>query len=50
MKFEFNWPSGFRGDVKKNVDGRRTDRHRSDWYTILRLKWAKKLSHTRLHA
>ena len=43
MKFEFNWPSGFRGeDVWKCW---RTERRRSDWYTIssplsLRLRWA----------
>ena len=50
MKFEFNWPSGFRGeDVWKcwrTPDGR-TDGRRSHWYTIssamsLGLKWAKK--------
>ena len=37
MKFEFNWPSGFRGDFENN-DGRtddgRTDGRWSDWYTI----------------
>ena len=52
MKFEFNWPSGFRGeDVWKcwRTDGRRTtdDGRRSHWYTnssprSLRLRWAKK--------
>ena len=51
MKFEFNWPSGFRGeDVWKcwRTDGRRTtdDGRRSHWYTnssprSLRLRWAK---------
>ena len=51
MKFEFNWPSGFRGeDVWKcwrTTDGRRTDDgRRSHWYTnssppSLRLRWAK---------
>ena len=25
MKFEFNWPSGFRGEDVENVDGRTTD-------------------------
>ena len=25
MKFEFNWPSGFRGEMFENVDGRTTD-------------------------
>ena len=58
MKYEFNWPSSFRGeDVWKcwrTTDGRRTDGWRTDdgrrshWYTIsspmsLRLRWAKKL-------
>ena len=51
MKYEFNWPSGFRGeDVWKcwrTTDGR-TDGRRSHWYTIsspmsLRLRWANKL-------
>ena len=48
MKFEFNWPSGFREDVWKcwRTDGRLTDGHRSHWYTnssprSLRLRWAK---------
>ena len=48
MKFEFNWPSGFRGeDVWKWW---RTDNGRqSHWYTnssprSLRLRWAKKIS------
>ena len=48
MKFEFNWPSGFRGeDVWKSwrMDWRQTDVRRSHWYTIsspmsLRLRWA----------
>ena len=26
MKFEFNWPSGFRGEMFENVDGWRDDR------------------------
>ena len=30
MKFEFNWPSGFRG-MSENVD-RWTDRRGSHWY------------------
>ena len=41
MKFEFNWPSGFRGVMFKNVDGwrdrrmdGRTDGRQSDWYII----------------
>ena len=44
MKFEFNWPSGFRGeDVWKCC---RTDGRRSHWYTnsspwSLRLRWAR---------
>ena len=50
MKFEFNWPSGFRGeDVWKcwRTDGRTDDGRRSHWYTnssprSLRLRWAKK--------
>ena len=25
MKFEFNWPSGFRGEMFENVDGRTPD-------------------------
>ena len=29
MKFEFNWPSGFRRCLKMLTDGRQ-----SDWYTI----------------
>ena len=35
MKFEFNLPSGFRGEeMFENVDGRRTDDRRwSHWYT-----------------
>ena len=51
MKYEFNWPSSFRGeDVWKcwrTTDRRRTDDgRRSHWYTIsspmsLRLRWAK---------
>ena len=49
MKFEFNWPSGFRGeDVWKCW---RTYGCRSDWYTIsspmsLRLRWAKNIQLT----
>ena len=44
MKFEFNWPSGFRGEDVWNCG--RTDGRRSDWYTFsspmsLRLRWAK---------
>ena len=45
MKYEFNWPSSFRGeDVWKCW--RTTDGRRSHWYTIsspmsLRLRWAK---------
>ena len=50
MKFEFDWPSGFRGEDVWNcgrTDGRTTDGRRSDWYTLsspmsLRLRWAKK--------
>ena len=43
MKFEFNWPSGFRGEI---VDEATTDGSRSDWYTIsssmsLPLRYAK---------
>ena len=31
MKFEFNWPSGFRGeDVDGRTDGRRTDGRTTD--------------------
>ena len=55
MKFEFNWPSGFRGeDVWKcwRTDGRRTtdDGRRSHWYTnssprSLRLRWANEPQH-----
>ena len=30
MKFEFNWPSGFRGEDVENVDGRTTDDGRTD--------------------
>ena len=42
MKFEFNWPSGFRRCLKLLTDGRQ-----SHWYTIsspmsLRLRWATK--------
>ena len=33
MKFEFNWPSGFRGEDVENVDGRTTNGRRSHWYT-----------------
>ena len=45
IKFEFNWPSGFREDVWKCWQT--TDGRRSHWYTIsspmsLRLRWAKK--------
>ena len=49
MKFEFNWPSGFREDVWKCLrtdDGWTTDKgHQSHWYTnssppSLRLRWA----------
>ena len=39
MKFEFDWPSGFRGEDVCNcgrTDGRMTDGRRSDWYTISR--------------
>ena len=50
MKYEFNWPSSFRGeDVWKcwrTTDDGRTDGRRSHWYTIsspmsLWLRWAK---------
>ena len=34
MKFEFNWPSGFKEKMFENIDRRMTDRRRSDWYTI----------------
>ena len=38
MKFEFDWPSGFRGEDVLNYgrpDGQQTpDGCRSDWYTI----------------
>ena len=43
MKFEFNWPNGFRGkDVLKcwqtvkpvRTDGQTDGGRRSDWYTI----------------
>ena len=35
MEFEFNCPSGCRGEVFEIVDGHRTtDGLRSDWYTI----------------
>ena len=30
MKFEFNWPSGFRGEVFENVDGRTDDGRTTD--------------------
>ena len=52
MKYEFNWPSSFRGeDVWKcwrTTDDGRTEGRRSHWYTIsspmsLRLRWANKL-------
>ena len=52
MKYEFNWPSSFRGeDVWKcwrTTDGRTDDGRRSHWYTIsspmsLRLRWAKNI-------
>ena len=49
MKFEFNWPSGFRGeDVWKCW---RTDGRRSDWYTSsspmsLWLRWANNWNFT----
>ena len=33
MKFEFDWPKGFRG-MFENVDGRLTDRQQTYWYTI----------------
>ena len=63
MKYEFNWPSSFRGeDVWKcwrtddgRTDGRRTDDgRRSHWYTIsspmsLRLRWAKNLIKSSFH-
>ena len=34
MKFEFNWPSGFRGEDVENVGGWTDDGRQSDWYTI----------------
>ena len=44
MKFEFIWPSGFRGDVWKcwRTDGRRTDGRTDDWVTgiLLAYPWA----------
>ena len=33
MKLEFNWPSGFRGKIFENVDGR-THGRGSHWYKL----------------
>ena len=58
MKFEFNWPSGFREEdvwkCRRTTDGRRTDDgRRSHWYTnsspwSLRLRWANKIQYGHL--
>ena len=48
MKFEFNWPSGFRGEDVWNCEWT-DDGCQSDWYTIsstmsLRLRWTNELT------